>query len=674
MADMLKFRRGTYAQINAAPLANGTIYIATNEKAMYVDTATERIRIGDFVRVNTVKDITPPYSESALYYVEADNALLKYTGAEGGWKQVNGTDDIRTELAAVKGDVATLKSTVGSATSGLVKDVNDLKTTVGNADAGLVKDVATNASDIANLKKAVGMGDNGEVEGIGATVAQLAEDLETLETEVHGTDGNGGMKATLADYESRITTLEGKDVALKSDITAAKTAILGQDNGADFNGTVKGAYDAAATAQTQANKGVADAAAAKAIADTNKEDLSALTGRVTALDQAGTGKVAILESKVDTLEKAGYATVAQVNAAKGEVLGTEADAAGAVTVHGALKSAAAADAKAVAAANAASAAQGDIDAWETAHANDYTNTKIDELVADAKKAGTDAANAFNAYSEAHKNDYDNNTIDTKVKAASDAAATAQAKADSAYNLANAAVTDGELAEAIKSFATKTEAQGYASAVLGTSGDAAGAATVHGALKSAAAAQETANTNGAAITALQGAVGTAKKGSGDGTEGNEAATGLYKVIEDSNKALKTELSAEIDADIRAANAMEYVATIDSASKLPTTAKNGATYVVGSAFGSYAAGDMLIAQGTEDPDTGLITNPTWAHVKSGYDATLNQQITGADNKIMLSDGTKSDTDAGGAISFVATGSASVSVANNTVTIGLVWDDFT
>ena len=91
MADMLKFRRGTYAQINAAPLANGTIYIATNEKAMYVDTATERIRIGDFVRVNTVKDITPPYSENALYYVEADNALLKYTGAEGGWKQVNGT-------------------------------------------------------------------------------------------------------------------------------------------------------------------------------------------------------------------------------------------------------------------------------------------------------------------------------------------------------------------------------------------------------------------------------------------------------------------------------------------------------------------------------------------------------------------------------------------------------
>jgi len=65
---------------------------------MYVDISDnkdERIRIGDFIRVNTVEGITPPYSETALYYVEADNALLKYTGAEGGWKQINGTDEIK---------------------------------------------------------------------------------------------------------------------------------------------------------------------------------------------------------------------------------------------------------------------------------------------------------------------------------------------------------------------------------------------------------------------------------------------------------------------------------------------------------------------------------------------------------------------------------------------------
>ena len=35
MADMLKFRKGTLAQINAAAKVPGTIYIAKDEKAMY---------------------------------------------------------------------------------------------------------------------------------------------------------------------------------------------------------------------------------------------------------------------------------------------------------------------------------------------------------------------------------------------------------------------------------------------------------------------------------------------------------------------------------------------------------------------------------------------------------------------------------------------------------------
>ena len=100
MADMLKFRKGTYAQINAANKVAGTIYIAKDEKAMYVDVdASTRIRIGDFIRVDTVKDITPPYSTSSLYYVENDNALLKYDGSH--WKQVNGTDDLKASITSL---------------------------------------------------------------------------------------------------------------------------------------------------------------------------------------------------------------------------------------------------------------------------------------------------------------------------------------------------------------------------------------------------------------------------------------------------------------------------------------------------------------------------------------------------------------------------------------------
>ena len=663
MADMLKFRKGTYAQINAADKVAGTIYIAKDEKAMYVDVdASTRIRIGDFIRVDTVKDITPPYSTSSLYYVENDNALLKYDGSH--WKQVNGTDDLADRITAVEDQAATNKSdisTLKTDVSTLKTDVSGLKTTVGGENSGLVKDVA-------DLKAAIGMDQSGSASGIGSTVAQLVKDLDALEGTV-GTQGN-----TISEHTGKISALETASAthALKTDVSATKTAILGKaDGGADFNGTVKGAYEKADAAKTQADKGVADAATAQTKANANEQAISGLTSRVTALDNATTGEVPLLKARVQTLENAGYATTDQVNTAKNEVLGTASDGAGTATVHGALKSAAAADAKAVAAAEAAAAAQGDINTWKTDHANDYTNDQINTAVADAKKAGTDAQTALNTYKDAHKNDYDNDQIDAKVKAVQDkvdkntgtlatltgngtgSIAEAKAAADAAQRDATKALSDAA--------AAKTQADKGVS-------DAAAA-------KSAAdTAQDTADANTSEIAKLKGAVGTAKKGTGDGTEGNDAATGLYKVIEDSNTALEAKLSAEIDADIRAANAMEYAGTIESASDIPTSGvKNGATYVIGTSFGSYAAGDMLIAQGNENPDTGLIANPTWAHVKSGYDASLDQQLTGANNKIMLSNGVRNDEDAAGAITFAATGSASVEVKNNTVTVGMVWEDF-
>lgn len=132
--EMLKFRKGTYSQIMGATKVPGTIYIAKDEKAMYVDidtTENGRIRIGDFVRVATVEGITPPYSTTALYYVESDNALLKYDGSN--WKQVNGTDDLADRLEAVEGSVATNTSDIST----LKNDVSQAKT-----------DIQTNATNI----------------------------------------------------------------------------------------------------------------------------------------------------------------------------------------------------------------------------------------------------------------------------------------------------------------------------------------------------------------------------------------------------------------------------------------------------------------------------------------------------------------------------------------------
>ncbi len=106
-------------------------------------------------------------------------------------------------------------------------------------------------------------------------------------------------------------------------------------------------------------------------------------------------------------------------------------------------------------------------------------------------------------------------------------------------------------------------------------------------------------------------------------------------------LSTELKAEIDADIIAANAMTYKGGVDGETDvLPTTdVAIGDTYVVTKSFElndkTVQPGDLLIAQGTEvngaiDPDT-LV----WDHVATGYSDVHNPKLVVGNNIITLTD---------------------------------------
>lgn len=142
-------------------------------------------------------------------------------------------------------------------------------------------------------------------------------------------------------------------------------------------------------------------------------------------------------------------------------------------------------------------------------------------------------------------------------------------------------------------------------------------------------------------------------------------------------VREDLVEKINSDIKAANAMEYIDGVSNSSTLPTSAKNGATYVAEGAFTlngeQVYPGDLLIATGTENASTGLITNPTWTVVHTGYDASLEQTLKTVNGKIQLTSAVGNANN--GQISFVAKSGSSttVSVANNTVTIGLEWDNF-
>ena len=690
MADMLKFRKGTLAQIKAAPPVVGTVYIAKDEKAMYVDIANGeggRIRIGDLIRVTSIDKIEPPFSTTSLYYVENDNALLGYDGKN--WKQINGTEELVARIAAVESDVSTLKGAVGSTSSGLVKDVADLKLVVGEAAkgdkpaTGLVKNVADNASDIADLKNAIDMGTGGNTGGIGATVAQLSTDLDTLEDTV-ATQGN-----TISEHTGKISTLETASAlhALKTDLNAyAKTAdIQSTLNKIDTDSTISAAISSAVTVEK------------------NRAELA---------EQTLTNNLAAVKNTADsavsnaTFEQFKTANTTAINDAKTSAVSEATVAANGYT-----------DGKITDEVNRANGAYAPISLVETVagHTSALSilngNAGTDGSVANAKKAGTDALTAIGDNSKGLIKDIKANTnaliilngdantpgsVANAKKAGTDALATANANVEAlsaltgrvddldAVNTGRVSILEGDV-NALKTagYATVAQVDAAKAAILGTTtGGANYNGTVKGAYEAAAGAKAIADANTGEIAGLKDAVGSPKQGTGNGTEGNAAASGLYKLIEDGDNAIKTELENTITEKINAANAMDYQHGIGSQTVLDdiVTPKTGDTYVVTAQFGDYYPGDLLIATGEEDEATGTIPTEklSWTWVKTGYDASLEQKLEAVDNKVQLSSIANVNN---GQISFVSDGSAvTVSVTpvsdtdkNPVVTIGMVWEDF-
>lgn len=133
------------------------------------------------------------------------------------YKVSDGTT-IKAAITALQNRVKNLEDTVGSATSGLVKDVADLQ--------GTVSGHTTSISNLTNNK-------------VNTNVAETATATDKLV----------------------------KESTVNSKISAAKTALLGTD-GVEGTHTIKGAYAAAAAADTKAGNAATAAGQAQSTADT----------------------------------------------------------------------------------------------------------------------------------------------------------------------------------------------------------------------------------------------------------------------------------------------------------------------------------------------------------------------------------------------------------------------
>lgn len=242
------FKKGLLANLPAA-ISEGTFYITTDERAMYLDIdGTTRVRIGDFQEFATLTDLqanTNP-STTALYYVAELNCLAKWDGTK--YVQIN------LDTGATGVDV----------------------TGTGNALDGVTYDPATRKlifTKTSTFTTATDVDDQ-----IDAKVGELKMGDETFATVKEYVDKKTDGIATDAALETltnRVTTAEGKLDTLNGDKTTEGSVAKAVSDAVGTNPDNKTVAEL-----------IADAQAAATYDDT------ALAGKVDTLVGTDTGKSA----------------------------------------------------------------------------------------------------------------------------------------------------------------------------------------------------------------------------------------------------------------------------------------------------------------------------------------------------------------------------------------------
>lgn len=182
---MLNFKYGLHKNLPAFAAQNvGTIYVTTDEKAMYVDLDGGRIRLSQIITCTYEEwnALKPPYSTEAFYYIIDKNALLKYNEADSdddgfstGWVQINSTaalqkalEDLGKRVSDVEADIASLEVTIGNHTT-QINTLNGDVTLAGSVKKTVADALAENdifETDILTVNALGGIGANVDLNGM----------------------------------------------------------------------------------------------------------------------------------------------------------------------------------------------------------------------------------------------------------------------------------------------------------------------------------------------------------------------------------------------------------------------------------------------------------------------------------------------------------------------------
>lgn len=679
--ELLKFRKGLYADLAGVTKDPGTIYVTTDEQAMYIDIdSSTRIRLGETVHFATLTEFqsflnatTPPYDTRAFYYIEKENALLKWVSEggkfqeKGNWKQINSTSGIEADLSTIETELNTLKTTVAGNTTNIGTNataIEAIRTAIGNAS-----DASGDSIWAAiNANKAAIESNDTDIENLGKNKLDKSE-FETFKTTnaeaIKAVDDKVGTKTDAATADTafgRIKALEDSNAtkASQDDVNALKTTVYGgadltQDTAADGS-LVKKVASLETNSATKAELKTTDDKA-----NTNATNILDINNKLGSSADADNKSTAF--QRIEALEDA-------VGGSNSNSLGDRVTAVE-KTLNG----------------DTTTGEQGlvkDVEDLEKAlgdKENPAAGTIYKEI-ADIKVKDGEQDTSIANLEKVLNGDAAGTTQDAKdgvLKRLSDV----EKQADDTDALIGDKV-DGTTGDTI--WAAVKDAQDKGTAALGQIGtketDVTGS-TLWEAVKNA---QSSASANSTEITNINNEIGNA--------DGSEAGT-LWNAIKANATDIDT-LEKTIASEINAANGMTYKGGVNSAAAVNglTDIEIGDTYVAtdyfeftqGTETAKIYAGDLLVASG--DETNGVITaNLKWTVVNTGYiqshEATLGVAAITKGAQINLNSyvstlgGTPNSGDLGKvqivSDNLIITSSYDEATKTSEIKINAVWGDF-
>ena len=357
----VNFRKGLRSALPAT-YAEGTFYVTTDERAIYLDVSdSARIRLGDFQEFANIEalEANANPSTTALYYVTDINCMAKWNGSEyiqintdTGMTSVEVVGDGNAVTAAVYNKEGRKLTLTKGATYMTAADVDSK---ISAADTTLRAYVDEKTKDIATIE---GLGEleervaatEGEIDALQAAIAEdgsVTADIAAAQKAADDAAAAAKAAQDTADAKTTMAEVEAKDYATKAEaqayanakdeaIAAAQSAaeaasvLAGTKATMDeVNAAIAGAGHAVKTEVDQAIAGVESAyKAADSALETKlqgnidkKVDQSAYDAKVAELAGADTTLQGNIDKAVEALEGADEAQVARIEALEGTITG-----------------------------------------------------------------------------------------------------------------------------------------------------------------------------------------------------------------------------------------------------------------------------------------------------------------------------------------------------------------